>query len=130
MKRQDKPQRGRAGRPAPPKGACVVIFHVRDVAPAKELVDGMHAEWERSKRGDRRSGRTPSRKDSRARDSGHPPLFLPDDDHLILVASSRGPANAMRRALERALGDAIEHVKTSFIRAPKAAGRSMPSRRQ
>jgi hypothetical protein len=128
--RPGRQQRGRAGRRTTPKGACVVIFHVRDAAPVKELVDAMHSEWKRSKLGRRRSGRTPSRKGSRARASDHPPVFMPDDDHLIYVAPSRRPATIMRRTLERVLGDAVEHAVTRVIKAPPAAGRAAPGRRR
>ena len=100
-----------------------MIFHVRDAAPAKKLVGAMHAEWKRKspRPSANRSSPAASRKRSRARTIDHPPLFLPDDDHLIFVAPSRGTANSMRRALEKALGNTVEHVVTRFVKAPTAA---------
>jgi hypothetical protein len=121
----------RAGKRTPPKGAWVVIFHVRDLAPVEELVDGLHLEWERSKRRGKRGGRAPLGRRGHARAADHPPLFLADKDHLIAVEASRGPASKMRRLLERALGDAVQHVQTRFFSAPKAKapGGAAPRRR-
>lgn len=126
-----KERGGSEGKRTPPKGACVVFFHVRDLRPVKELTDGLHLEWERSKRGDKRGGRAASHRGSHARDTGHPPVFLTDKRHLIALAQSRRPANSIRRLLERALGDAIEHVETRFVKAPKmmVVGRASRHRR-
>lgn len=122
--RRDKQQRGRTGkRTPPPLGAGVTIFHVRDLAPVKELLAALHSRpgRKRSESGVKRGGRTLSRKGCRARDSDHPPLYLTDANHLIGLARSLALAKTFRRAIEKALGAAVEHVETRFVKAPKAA---------
>src|SRR5262249_18469659 len=99
-------QRGGGGTRPSPKGAGIVIFHVRDLAPVKEMTDRLHSEWGSSKRRGK-GGRTRSQKGTWTRASGHPPVFLTDKHHLVALAPSLGPANSMRRLLERALGNAI-----------------------
>ena len=122
VSRQGKQRRGRAGRRSRPKGACVVIFHVRDLKPVEKLVDGLHSSWERSrgKRGRRPPAGAPSAKGGHAHAAAHPPLFMPDEDHLIALAPSRPDGVSIRRAIERVLGEAVEHVQTRFVKAPKA----------
>jgi hypothetical protein len=127
--RRDKQQRGRTGkRTPPPLGAGVTIFHVRDAAPVKELLAALHSRLgrKRSESGIKRGGRTLSRKGRRVRDGDHPPLYLVDDDHLIAFARSLALANTIRRAIEKALGAAVQHVETRFVKAPKAAAAGAP----
>jgi hypothetical protein len=131
MRRHDQ-QRGGAGRQSPPVGACVTIFHVRDAAPVKELVTALHPRPARRRGGSsrERGGRSTSQKASRARAAKHPPLFLVDDEHLILVAPSRAWATRGRRAVERALGDAVAHVETRSIKIPRPVAGRVPRRRE
>jgi len=122
--RRDKQRRGRTGkRTPPPLGAGVAIFHVRDAAPVKELLAALHSRFgrKRSESGIKRGGRTLSRKGRRVRDGDHPPLYLADNDHLIALARTLALANTFRRAIEKALGAAVEHVETRFVTAPTAA---------
>lgn len=122
--RRDMQQRGRTGkRTPPPLGAGVTIFHVRDAAPVKELLAALHSRFgrKRSESGIKRGGRTLSRNGRRVRDGDHPQLYLVDDDHLIAFARSLVLANTIRRAIEKALGAAVQHVETRFVKAPKAA---------
>ena len=120
MRRGVQP-RGRAERQSPPREVFAAIFHVRDAAPVKELLADLHPRprRKRSASGDKRGGRMMSGKGSRARDAEHPPLYLVGDDHLIILAPTRASANAMRRAVERAMGDAVKHVETRSIKPPR-----------
>jgi hypothetical protein len=106
-----------------------VFFHVRDLAPAKELVAGMHAESKRSNRRGKRGSRTSSPDAWLHSSHSASPVFMPDDKHLIVAAPSRAAANGARRALERALGEGIEHVETRRVKAPGAAGAASTRRR-
>jgi len=128
--RRGKRQRGREGTKSSPRGVVVGIFHVRDLAPVNELLAAFHSRPKR-KRSDARGNRgdrTISRKGSRARADEHGPLYLVDGDHLIFVAPSQASANAMRQAIERTLGDAVEHAETRSIKVPKAAERKVRKR--
>ena len=119
-----KQPRGRTGKGTSPRlGVGVTIFHVRDLAPVKKLLDAVHARPGRtpSKSGVKRGGRTRSRKGLRARGGDHPPLYLTDANHLIGLAGSLALAKTFRRTIEKALGAAVEHVETKFVKAPKAA---------
>jgi hypothetical protein len=122
--RRGKQQRGRTGkRTPPPLGVGVTIFHVRDAAPVEKLLDALHARrgHTRTESGVKRGGRTRSRKSRHARDGDHPPLYLTDANHLIGLAGSLALAKTFRRTIEKALGAAVEHVETKFVKAPKAA---------
>jgi len=135
VSRQGRQRRGGGRRRSRPKGACVVIFHVRELAPVEDLVDGFHASWKRStatKRGRKPDSGKPSGKGGHAHGADHPPLFMTDEKHLIALAPTRPDGDSIRRALERALGDAVEHVKTRFYRAPRgtAPGGAAPRHRQ
>lgn len=117
-----------AGRPQLPREICAVIFHVRDLAPVEELVAALHARMRRKRpvAGRKRERRPPSGKTTRSRDGEHPPLYLADDHHLIALAPSRALARTWQRALERALGDAVEHVENRFIKRPRPSARAKP----
>ena len=124
-------QRGPAARPSSPRSVSVAIFHVRDPAPVKELVAALHGrpKRKRSSASGTPGGPTISRKGSRARDAEHGPLYLAGDNHLIFVAPSGAVANAGRRAIERALGDAVEFVEIKSVKVPKAAEDAGPAPR-
>jgi hypothetical protein len=107
-------------RRALPGRIYIAVFHVRDLEAVKELVRTLHSRPRRkrpgsgARRGRQTTGRAPA--------SEHPPIYLADDNHLVAVAPSRTWATRARRAIERALGDAIDHVETKSIKIPKPPG--------
>ena len=109
-------RRRRAGRP---RGVGLAVFHVRDLAPVNALMTRVHSTRGRKKRPSAGAGRGGRRARS-ARAGDHPPLYLTDDKHLIGVAGSLAGAKVLRDFIRETLGDAVEHVRTSFVKAPKA----------
>lgn len=121
--RQRRSARAQQGRP---RGAWITVFHVRELTRVKELLADLHASARRKRSA---AGSRGSRGIGRARSGEHPPLYMPDEKHLIIAAPTRAWANRARRATEGFLEDAIEHVQTDFIKVPVPAAGAGPGRR-
>ena len=120
--RRRQAQEGARGRQRSlrPRGVGVAIFHVHDLKRVKKLVSGLHSKWRRRTRPG--TGLKRVRTTGQAQHGDHPPLFLTDDKHLIGVAGSLAGANLLREFVQEALGDAVAHVQTTFVKAPKHVG--------
>lgn len=125
--RRGKRQPARVAEPSRPGSISVATYHIHDLVAVKEMVATLHPKLKRKRpdSGGHRDGGISRGKS--ARDRAHGPLYLADDDHLLFVAPPGRLTTTVRKAIERELGDAVEHVQTRVFEVPKAAGAAGPS---
>lgn len=118
----------RAAESSLPRSVSVATYHIHDLAAVEKVVAALHPRPRRKRPDPGGRGGGGSGKGKRAGDGEHGPLYLADDDHLILAAPPGRLATTVRKGIERELGDAIEHVQTQVIKIPEAVRAAWPSR--